>query len=291
MRYTVLFPLACVFTQAACSPLDSSRISTGAPVQSTSYETFNSTADATSNLAGVALQLRENPDRVQLRDVTGSKTHNTGETTIDDGTYNLVDPDGLAANGLLTDGVSALIITPAQGFSTNYGYVRAYTQTYVSSGTAYSVEGVVGIVTLASDMPSSGSANWTGEAEGNFKTAADTVDLDNGSASVTANFGTGRMSVRMEGFDPVSRDTGRSTSVGFDAVEINGMRISGNRFSGGTMTTLDGTSSVSVVGTRAQQDTGGRFYGLDSASTPDEVGGIGYLRGADGSVSVIFLAD
>lgn len=258
---------------------------------SDSYVQFASTAEVTSELAGVALQLRENPETVVLQDVTGSRTHNTGATTVNDGTYELVDPDGFALNGLLTDGISALIVTPAQGFSTNYDYVRAYNQAYVSEGVPYSVEGVVGVVTQTADMPGSGSANWSGEAEGSYKTDFDTIDLDNGSATVSANFGTGKLSVRMEGFETVSRDTGQAAAPGFDAVEINGMSISGNAFSGGTMVTLNGATSIQKVGTRLQQSTGGRFYGLNSAGRPDEVGGIGYLRGTDGSVTTIFIAD
>jgi len=167
MRYALVFP----FVLAACSTVDQSRLSTGGDALSGAYA------------------------RVVLLDSTGTRVHSTGATTIDDGTYTLVDPDGLAANGLLTDGISALIITPAQGFSTNYDFVRAYNQAYIASGVPYAVEGVIGVVTQDADMPTSGSASWRGEAEGSFKTAAGTVDLDGGTAVATANFGAGRISI------------------------------------------------------------------------------------------------
>jgi len=69
------------------------------------------------------------------------------------------------------------------------------------------------------------------------------------------------------------------------------MGISGNSFGGGSMVTLNGTASAEVVGTRTQQSIGGRFYGLTTAGIPDEIGGIGYLEGSNGSVTAIFLAD
>lgn len=280
----------CLFS-AACSAVDSSRTGGGGSNNDATYQTFASEAAVTSTLGGVALKLSENPDRVTVSSSSGQLRHDTGATRIDDGTYALNDPDGFDQNGLLTDGFSALISTPAQGFSSNYDYARVYNQGYVTGGVAYSVTGVTGIVTQSSDMPSSGSAAYSGEAEGKFTDANGSYDLDNGTSSVTANFSTGTVSVRMAGFVAVNRASRGSANVGFDTVEINGMSISGNSFSGGTMITQNGTTTVNVVGTRQQQDTRARFFGLTTDGDPDEVGGIGYLRGDDGAVTTIFLAD
>lgn len=257
----------------------------------TGYETLASDAEVTSTLGGVALKFKENPDVVTLSSSSGTLTHNTGTITIDDGTYELIDDDGFAANGLLSDGLSVLIATPAQGFSSSYEYARVYNQGYLDGTTPYSVVGVYGIVTSATDMPSSGSASYTGEAEGSYTDGTTNYDLDNGTSSVEANFATGFVDVTMEGFDVVERDTGTAADVGFNGVNITGMSTSGNQFTGGTITTRSDGTLVQIIGTQTQETAIGRFFGLDSSNNPDEVGGIGYLAGSDGSVSTIFLAD
>jgi len=250
-NFVRLISAACFgLTAAACSPVSPDRIVTAA--DTSSYETFFSTADATSTLSGTALLRRPALDRTDLARTSGSLTHNTGETELDDGTYTLSDADGFSAGGALSDGTSTLLTGAAQGFARRYSYARAYTQSYAVGGTDYDVQGVIGIATLEADMPTSGRATWTGEATGTFTTPNETANLTNGTASVTAAFGAGRISARLSGFDAQDATTGRRTSTGFNAVEVNGMQISG---------------------------------------ATDEVGGTAHLRGTDGAVSVLFLAD
>lgn len=285
-RNKVGFLGAALFSLAACN-----EVTTDSTMTTSGYETLASEAEVTSTLGGVALKLRENPETVTLSTSSGTLTHNTGATTLDDGTYRLVDTDGLAANGLLSDGISVMIVTPAQGFTNNYDYVRVYNQGYLDGTTPYSVTGLYGVVTRESDMPTSGSATYTGEAEGTFSDGTTNYDLDDGTSNVTANFKSGAVNVTMEGFKAVNRTTGASADVGFDGVTITGMSTSGNQFSGGKIATLSDGTSVEIVGIRSQETAIGRFFGLDTANDPDEVGGIGYLKGANGSVSTIFLAD
>lgn len=287
MRHLCLLPIAL----AACNTAGDSGVSSDGTALSGDYQLFTSTNAVTSTVSGAAIQLTSTPNDTQVVGITGTMTHDTGATTLDDGTYELVDTDGFSPNGLLTDGISALAVTPVQGFSTSYSYMRAYKQGYITNGTAYSTEGVFGIATQPADMPTSGGATWAGEAEGTFETSAGITDLDNGTASVTANFASRTVTVRMDGFDTVSRSTGQNSPVGFDAVQISAMDITGNAFSGGTITAQNGNTPISVVGTRQKQSASGRFFGLTAAGTPDEVGGVGYLRGADGTLSTIFMAD
>lgn len=284
--------LLTVLAASACSPVASNRISTStSDANASTYQTLSSTATATSELGGVALQFRENPDTTTLSSSSGALNHGTGATRINDGKYDLVDPDGIAAGGLLSDGISALISTPAQGFTNNYDYARVYNQGYISQGVPYSVTGIYGIVTRTGDMPSSGSATYRGEADGSYTDGTTTYDLDGGTSSVTANFSSRAVTVRMEGFNAVNRSSGAAANVGFDAVQISNMTISGNSYTGGTINTQSGSSNVSVVGTRLQQNATGRFFGLTSSATPDETGGIGFLRGTNGAVTAVFLAD
>lgn len=263
----------------------------GEAVLAPSYETFSSTSNATSTLGGVALKLREDPDQVTLSASSGSYQHSSGATVLNDGTYELVDADGFAFDSLLTDGISVLISTPSQGFSNNYSYARVYTQGYLVAATPYSTTGVFGIVTSASDIPSSGSATYTGEAAGGYSNTTDAYDLEGGASTITANFGTQTVNVAMTGFTAVNKSSGSSEDVGFNQVRITGMRIDRNQFEGGTIATLANGTEVQIVGTVSQQEALGRFFGLDSTNAPDEAGGIAYLAGENGSVTTIFLAD
>lgn len=290
MRLACLLPLLAL-PLAACTSGTSVGTQSTAPRNDPVYQTLSSDAAVTSTLGGVALKLRENPDEVTLSASSGTLTHSSGATTLDDGTYRLTDPDGFAINGLMTDGVSALISTPANGFRGNYDYARVYNQGYVVRGVPYSATGVYGVVTAGADMPTSGTAIYRGEAEGSFATGTELFDLDDGTSTVTANFGSGAVTVDAEGFEAVSRSTGRAADAGFDAVRIEGMRITGNGFSGGTITTRKDGRAVDVTGARRQSAAQGRFFGMTTTGRPDEVGGIAYLRGSTGAVTTIFLAD
>jgi hypothetical protein len=284
LHHRVGFTLAAALSLGACS-------GDGEAVLAPDYRAFSNTDDATSTLGGVAIKLRNDSDTVTLSTSSGTYQHSTGATVLDDGTYELVDEDGYAFDTLLTDGISVLVSTPTQGFSTNYSYARVYTQGYLVGTTAYNATGVYGIVTSSADIPGSGSATYTGDAAGEYSNGTDEFDLEGGSSTLTANFGTGTVDVAMDGFTAVSETTGDDEDVGFNEVTITGMSISGNQFSGGTIATLEDGTEVLIVGTTTQENALGRFFGLDANNQPDEAGGVAYLEGADGSVTTIFLAD
>ena len=104
-----------ICTLSACNAVSEDRMSTSGSNLSPDYERLASTANETSGLGGVALKLQPIPTATTLSSSSGTLDHATGATTINDGTYTLVDPDGFTADGLLTDGVSTLFSTPAQG--------------------------------------------------------------------------------------------------------------------------------------------------------------------------------
>jgi len=60
---------------------------------------------------------------------------------------------------------------------------------------------------------------------------------------------------------------------------------------GGEIEKRNGASSVNVIPDRNQETALARFFGLDNAAVPDEVGGIAYVRSKDKSLTAIFLAD
>ena len=258
---------------------------------SPNYQPLASTANVTSTLGGVALKLRTIPTTTTLSTSSGTLNHATGATTINDGTYTLVDPDGYTANGLLTDGTSTLISTSAQGFTGNYDFTRVYSHSYFVSTLPHIATGIYGIVTSETDMPTAGNATYKGEAQASYFNNTTNFDLSKGTSNVDVNFANGTVDVSADKFTITNRDTKVSANIGFNGVKISGMKVFGNQFSGGTITTERNGATVQIISNSTQQSALGRFFGLTNSGIPDEVGGIGYLKGSDGTLTTIFLAD
>lgn len=278
----------------ACTQISDDRTTSGtnASNNSPNYQTLHTTSTSgTSTLGGVALKLRTIPTSTTLMTSSGTLNHATGATTINDGTYTLVDPDGYTANGLLTDGTSTLISTPAQGFTGNYDYARVYSHSYFVSTVPHVATGIYGVVTSAADMPKTGSATYKGEAQASYFNNTTNFDLSKGASEVTANFAAGTVDVTTDSFTITNRDTKVSANIGFNGIKVSGMQIFGNQFSGGTITTERNGAPVQIISNGTQQSALGRFFGLTNSGIPDEVGGIGYLKGSDGTLTTIFLAD
>lgn len=257
------------------------------------YETLNSTAAKTSTLAGTAIQSNNTTGAVTRVDTTGSLTHDTGAMTVNDGTYTLTDADGFDGAGVLNDGAGGTLTSDGtQGFSGTYDYVAAYEQNYTSGGTGYSSVGIGGVATSAGDVPTAGSATYTGEAAGQIVTATTGTDLNSGTSTVTADFANGTVDVTMTGFSAVNQATGAATVAPIDTITATGMTIAGNAFSGGTITTSNGGAAVDVTGASTTKSAGGNFFGYDATiSAPDETGGVILLQGLGGTVAAGFIAD
>lgn len=223
--------------------------------------------------------------------LSGSTTHNTGDTTLSDGTYTLRDRDGFNGTDTLTDGTST-ITAHRTAIKGSYEYATGFSQSYRSGGRSYDVEGLGGVVTNAADMPKSGTATYTGGALAVVVANSSAYDLENGSSSVTANFGSNTVNVTLNGFTAKDQVTGAATTAPIDTISATGMRISGNGFEGGTVQTTNGGTAVNITGSGTTSSAQGNFFGYDaSASAPDEVGGIIRQQGNDGLVRAIFIAD
>lgn len=263
----------------------------GGTITTPSYETLSSTVSSTSTLVGSAIRSNGTTGALDVVTTSGTLAHNTGATTISDGTYNLTDMDGVSG-GVLTDGISTLTFNGSQDFNGTYEYVGAYSQAYNSGGVTYDSNGVYGVVTSATDVPTSGSATYTGEARGVIVTGTQGFDLNNGTSTVAANFGSGTVDVTMTGFSATNQATGEAAIAPLDTISATGMTITGNGLSGGTITTLNGGASTPVTGTNTTTVGQGHFYGYDTAnSRPDEVGGNILIQGDSGRVLGTFIAD
>ena len=209
-----------------------------------SYETLLSTAPVTSDLGGVSVQV--GPTGVRLVDVTGTTTHASGATTISDGSYTLSDGDGADAGYTLTDG-TAVFDAPAPGVlgTQTYDFVGGYSFSY--PGTSSRIVG--GVITLAADMPTGGAASYFGDAQGGYSTGIVSVNLEGGTATVGVDFGAGLVDVAMTGFTGSDASSGAAVATPLvDAISATGMTISGNRFSGGTVTFSRGRDGVNADG-------------------------------------------
>lgn len=263
-----------------------------------SYEALSSTAATTSTLGGVALRSNNTSGALGIVATSGTTTHNTGNTTITDSTYSLTDADGFNGGNTLTDGTST-ITTNTSILSGTYEYVTIYDQTYTSGGDTYDSIGIGGVITSASDVPTAGSATYTGDAAGLVVTATQGFDLENGTSTVTADFAAGTVNTTMSGFAATDQVTGNAATAPIDTISVTGMTITGNGFSGGTVATTNGGAAINVTGANTTTAAQGAFFGYNGTQTapsgtiaaPDEVGGIILMEGDGGIVISNFIAD
>jgi len=263
------------------------------PVVAPSYETLNSTKDVTSILGGTATQYNRTQKTVKLVTITGTLEHGTGETRIDvdNGAYVFVDLDGPeAVTGALSDGSATFEVYPA---SVNYQYAVMYDMKHSVSGDEYFSVGIGGIITSASDIPTAATAIYTGAAAAQVYTNSltEAVRLSNGTSTVNVDFSGKTVDVTMTNFTPIAYVTGAPLVSPIDTITITGMTISGNAFSGGTLTTTNGGATVEIGGSDAVFGAGGNFFGYDNTtSRPAEVGGVISQDGTDGYITGVFIA-
>lgn len=251
------------------------------------YEPLVSSAPVTSTLGGVSV--RVSASGVRLVDVTGTTNHASGATTISDGVYTLIDSDGADGNYTLTDG-TAIFDAPAPGTlgTQSYTYVGGYSFSY--PGISSRVVG--GVITQAADMPTGGSASYFGDAQGGYSTGVQSVFLEGGTASVAVDFGGGLVDVAMTGFSGKTAGSGAPVATPLvDAITATGMTISGNRFSGGTVTLSRGGTALTPTGSNPTDSAAGAFFGLDAATgQPAEVGGAVVSTGTQRAIYGMFVA-
>lgn len=290
--------LGAVCALAACgggSTNSSGGTTTPTPTSgSFTYQTLNSTADATSDLVGNAVRTNGSTAALDVTTSSGTLKHDTGATTISDGTVTLTDPDG-ASNSVLMDSSGATSTQGTLGFTGNYDSVTDYRLTYTANGTNFDSIGVGGVATRPQDMPSSGNATYTGEAVGTLVTGSQGFDLAGGTSTVSASFGTGTtgtVNVTMNGFTVRDQASGTTNNAPLDVITVNGMTIADNGFSGGTAGVSLNGASVNVTGTNTSHSAQGHFFGFDTGtSQPDEVGGSVLITGDSGRIVTTFIGD
>jgi hypothetical protein len=139
---------------------------------------------------------------------------------------------------------------------------------------------VIGVATATADVPTSGMAAYSGEFRGQLvQSGSPTATPLNWTADIQAGFsGGGDLDMTFAG----------SGSSVIDEIRIENATISGNTFSGGTMSTsLNGVEN-NVTGTSV--DLNGAFFGYDNVLTiPAEVGGVMASSDSDTTISGAFI--
>lgn len=259
------------------------------PTTPPAYESLKSTAAKTSTLGGVAWRSDGTVNGTKLVTTSGAINHDTGATTIADGIHTMNDPDGFDANGELGDGNA--VVTPMDSVTSLYDYVGGYGQTYTSGGKIYESVGVGGVVTSRADVPTAGTANYTGIGAA---LAQDKYRRDYSvgtETNIAANFGAGTVDVNMSVITAYDQyDLPFNAPI--DTISAKNMKISGNGFSGGSIATTSGGVAVNPTGANTISSAKGAFFGYDPAiSAPDEVGGLIWILGDDGYINAVFFGD
>ena len=235
--------LTAVLALTACGGSDGSGITV--PVDNTTYTQLSSTT------ATMPTQLRfvaTTDDGVRSSGNAGTLQHDTNVISSGRlaGTINNARTEiDLNASG------RAVLTNPA---NTDYLLV------FATEGNGTPIFGVVGQVTASGGVPTGGNTTYNGSID---LTVADgnTIDTLSGDARIRTSWDNGQVDSRFNNFA-----RGNTSVAG--SIEIDNANISGNSFSGGSLSTtgnvFDVTGSASLSGTR------GEFFGPGA----DEVGGV-----------------
>ncbi len=262
---------------------------TDAGTAAAAYETLKSTAPTgTSALAMTAIG-EDTQTTLVVAQATGSWNHETGVITLTDqtmGTGTFTDSNGtndLVNNGLIKDDDptnGTLVLTQV---SQTYDYVS-----YIAASDAPTTPvGQIGIATGATNVPTSGQANYTGDSFVAYNQGGGTSVILTGDSSANVDFGAGTVNATLSNF---AVQGGGGAAI--DTVTLTNMQINGTTFGGGTISTSLGGSGVDLTGANSRVDAKGNFYGYDATyHIPDEIGATALKQGDGGYLGAEFIAD
>jgi hypothetical protein len=167
-------------------------------------------------------------------------------------------------------------------------YVRIFRREATGSDPVF---GAVGFLSAPSDLPGSGRVSYRGAAEVQAADSTRVYTLD-GTANIVADFGSGRVRIALDGLGGVAEgvspgNTGPVAVPRGGSVVVDGSRIAGASFSGGTAT-VSGLP-FGITGTADASGTNGGFFGPGA----DETGGRVVVDDPQGDVRILgtFTAD
>lgn len=290
-RTTVCLVVA-AYTLAACGGAATSNIAQTEPHVPGTYVALTSQASTTTSpLAGSTLLSNASSGQFNVRDTNGSVVRATDVVTLSDGQYLFTSTNGRDLTGGL-QGAQGSTLLVNTGLGTDYDYAAVYNGTYTLNGVQYDALGVVGIPTFAGDIPSGGTATYTGKSSLTVVTENDLTHVySDGTATVFVDFGNEQATITLDDFT-VTDPIGIVANGAFDELEVANMTIDDAGFSGGTATFENDGQEVDIVGDNLTNATQGTLFGYDEdISAPDEVGGVVLVTGDTGQVTGAFIAD
>jgi len=190
------------------------------------------------------------------------------------------------ASGTIQEGFLTSMNTKT--YDKQFDYVRSFESTDGSNN----VNGVVGVVTDSKDMPTAGTATYAGSSKALLIAGTTAIALNDGKANVMVDFAAGNVSVDMDQFTAADMATGNAATAPVDRILISDMKIDGNGFSGGSISSFSGgTQNPSLLGINVTDKTAGNFYGPTDSTAPDEVGGSFLSKGTGGTLLGDFAGD
>lgn len=264
------------------------------PASGTEYVTLDQTNDLESKLSGVAILINTSTQTSQSVDLTGTFANKTGALVLENGTYEFRADTSGAASDTYVDGAKTgtLTVLNADSIRTD-GSAHMVDMFYVQDGVSYNALGIVGVSTAAADIPSTGTASFTGRVAGSAVTTAQGVDIVDGSSKIDVNFGTtGTVNVTLDSFTFQDQSTGVIGSGPFDKIVITGMTLQNAGFADGAVQVSKSGADVDLTGANTTTASDGGFFGYDiDTGQPDAAGGILLLQGDDGYLTTTYLGD
>jgi len=264
------------------------------PASGHAYLQFSQTDAETSDLGGVAIHTNTSTRDTTQVDVTGSFNHTTAALVLTNGTYEFRAMGGEISGGEYVDdaktGITTLLNTDTVRAD---GFAHLIDMTFVQDGVSYSTLGIIGMPTLAANMPTQGSVNFTGRVLGTALTTAQGVDIIDGSSLIAVEFGTsGTVDVTLDNFKFQDQATGTVASGPFDKIVVTDMTLSDSEFSQGIVTVTQSGANVDLTGANSTTASNGMLFGYDDdTGNPAQAGGALLLQGDDGFLAATYLGD
>lgn len=279
LRLAALMSLLAITLSGGCGGSDTAVDPWVAPPADYYKPLGDNTSTTKSTFGGVGIR-----DSEEVVQASGTLVHNTGALTFDDGLYNLEALAGFDDSGVAS-GADGSLLDRSSAYAGTYEYVMPVEFIYEVSGINYTTQGFAGIMTDAAHVPVSGSATYTGDAAGQL-ISDDPFSFGDWISTIIVDFGAGSANVTLES------GLGASATDPIDTVQITGMTVAGNTFTGGELATLFEGVTVTPIGAITYTDSLGMFFGWDNANLiPDEVGGVSLVVGDGGRMLFLFVGD
>lgn len=250
-------------------------------------EALDSAAELESDIIGIAI--RGNSSLVAT---SGTLNHDNGQATIRSGDAVISGENGLNGRGDLQGQNEFLSVDVQDNIPGEYNYVTLFRQ----SDATDSYLGVAGIATpaalIAEISSTNATATYRGSAIASVAIDENLFEFTDGQSTVNVDFGSGSVNAHLDDFSIRNQTPNSNAQAPFDRIELNGMTIDGNSFSGGNLQiSNDGNPYVLPSDFEQGFDSAGNFYGVvDGNGHPVEVGGGFVAQGDEGHITGLFLA-